>query len=88
MAAKRSKSQGRQTCSRQLAWPASPSSGGGFDEPNDPARGDVISALVGKGLAKDYPVGSEFNFNDPALGGEVKLKVVGVLAENSSLSPW
>ena len=22
-------------------WPASPSSGGGFDEPNDPARGDV-----------------------------------------------
>src|SRR5699024_8822403 len=22
-------------------WPASPSSGGGFDEPNDPTRGDV-----------------------------------------------
>ena len=24
-----------------IYWPASPSSGGGFDDPNDPARGDV-----------------------------------------------
>ena len=62
------------------------SEGSGLHFDHDPARGDVISALVGKGLAKDYPVGSEFNFNDPALGGEVKLKVVGVLAENSAHS--
>lgn len=32
-------------------WPASPSSGGGFDEPNDPARGDVHYWDVWHGFA-------------------------------------
>ena len=32
-------------------WPASPSSGGGFDQPNDPSRGDVHYWAVWHGMA-------------------------------------
>ena len=46
-------------------------------------RNDAIPVLVGEGLADDYPLGTQFKMYDPALLREVRVKVVGVIAENS-----
>lgn len=49
-------------------------------------QGEAIPVLVGRGLADDYPLGSQFTMHDPALGRELTVRVVGIIAENSSHS--
>ncbi|WP_157085696.1 peptide ABC transporter permease [Devriesea agamarum] len=52
----------------------------------DLGKNETIPVLVGKGLSKDYPIGSRFKIHDPALGREVTLKVEGVITQNASHS--
>lgn len=42
-----------------------------------------IPVLIGKGLSKDYPVGSTIKIDDPSLEQKITLKVQGVLKENA-----
>ena len=49
-------------------------------------QGEAIPVLVGRGLADDYPLGSQFRMHDPASGRELTVRVVGIIAENSSHS--
>ncbi|MDR0599410.1 MAG: glycoside hydrolase family 2 protein [Treponema sp.] len=51
----------RETDPRTFYWPASPSSGGGFDAPNDPDRGDVHYWEVWHGL-KPFSAYREYLF--------------------------
>lgn len=44
---------------------------------------EEVPVLIGKGLSKEYPVGSTIKIEDPALGKEVVLKVQGVLKQNT-----
>ena len=49
-------------------------------------QGEAIPVLVGRGLADDYPLGSQFTMDDPALGRELTVRVAGIITENSSHS--
>lgn len=49
-------------------------------------QGEAIPVLVGRGLADDYPLGSQFTMHDPALGRELTVRVAGIITENSSHS--
>ena len=54
----------------------------GFD--NDP--NGKIPVVVGAGLSKAYPLGSEISVTDPALGRPVTYRVTGVLKQNACRS--
>lgn len=61
-------------------------SGAGMDFQYDLTESNVIPVLVGKGLADDYPVGSEFALEDPALNMPVQYLVTGILERDPSHS--
>lgn len=50
------------------------------------ATSNKIPVLVGKGLADDYPLHSQFSVLDPALNKEVKYVVTGILEQDPSHS--
>lgn len=60
--------------------------GGGLQFDYRISRGDVIPVLVGKGLAEEYPLGSQFKLNDPALEREVTVQVSGILEKDAARS--
>ncbi|MCD8794992.1 ABC transporter permease [Mammaliicoccus sciuri] len=47
---------------------------------------DKIPVLIGAGLAKTYPVGSNIKVNDPATNKPMNMKVTGVLEKNTHRS--
>ncbi|AOZ72075.1 peptide ABC transporter permease [Boudabousia tangfeifanii] len=46
----------------------------------------VLPVLIGRGLADEYPVGTQFGVHDPVLDREIQYKVSGILKENSAHS--
>lgn len=49
-------------------------------------QADDIPILIGKGLSKEYPLGSSVSFFDPALQRNITARVQGILEENMSHS--
>lgn len=67
-------------------FPVAEGSGLTFDYRLD--QGEAVPVLVGRGLADDYPLESQFMMHDPALNRELTVRVVGVLQENPSHSNY
>ena len=60
--------------------------GSGLNFDYSVSKGDAIPVLIGRGLEKDYPLGSEFSLNDPALERDITVRVSGILEKDAARS--